>query len=150
MKIRLVRDNDYAEIARLRRQTIRNVNSRDYPLEIIQGWSTRVGVKNFRESAEQCKRWVALDKDKIVGFSEHSFECEISRIYVHKDFLRKGVGSKLLKAAEASLKKQGCKDSRIESTITAKDFYERNGYKVTRKSVSKLDGATVYKMIKRL
>jgi hypothetical protein len=68
---------------------------------------------------------VALDEDKIIGFCEHTFECEISRMYVHKDHLRKGIGSRLLEIAEASLRTLGCKEIQIESTVTAKDFYEK-------------------------
>ncbi|MDO8649159.1 MAG: GNAT family N-acetyltransferase [Candidatus Peregrinibacteria bacterium] len=151
MKIRLVRDDDYPEIARLRRQTIRHVNSKDYSEEVIESWSSKIGTKNFRGSAETCKRWVAVEKEKIIGFCEHTFECEVSRMYVHKEHLRKGVGSRLLEVAEASLKKQGCKEIHIESTVTAKDFYEKNGYIVLEKTLYK--GNTkepIYKMEKRL
>lgn len=94
MKTRLARDEDYAEIARLRRQTIRNVNAKDY--------------------------------------------------------LRKGIGSRLLEVAEDSLEKQGCKIIHIESTITAKDFYEKNGYKVIKKTAYREDNAPIYEMRKTL
>tara|TARA_Y100000310_G_scaffold192105_1_gene192066 strand:- start:299 stop:763 length:465 start_codon:yes stop_codon:yes gene_type:complete len=150
MEIRLARDEDYVEIARLRKQTIRNVNSEDYSEEVIHNWSSKEGAQDFIDSADTCKRWVALEKGRIIGFSEHNFECELSRIYVHKDYLRKGVGSRLLEIVEHSLEKQGCKEIRIESTITAKDFYEKNGYKVIKKTIYKEDGASIYKMIKRL
>jgi putative acetyltransferase len=150
MKIRLARDEDYAEIARLRRQTIRNVNSKDYPADVIRNWSATGSAQDFRESAGKCKRWVALDKDRIVGFCEHNFECELSRIYVHKNHLRKGVGSRLLEVAEASLAKRGCKEIRIESTVTAKKFYEENGYRVIQKALHQADKAPVYKMLRTL
>ncbi len=151
MKIRLIRDEDYAEVARLRRLTIRNVNAKDYSEDVIRDWSAKTGVRSFRESADACKRWVAIEKDRVIGFCEHSFGCELSRIYVHKDHLRKGVGSRLLEVAEASLKEQGCKEVMIESTVTAKDFYENNGYKVLEKAYYK--GNTkepIYKMSKEL
>jgi len=151
MEIRLVRDADYPAIARLRRQTIRNVNSKDYEEEVIDNWSAKVGVLGFRKSADTCKRWVAVEEDRIIGFCEHTFECELSRIYVHKDHLRKGVGSRLLEVAEASLEKQGCKEIRLESTVTAKDFYEKNGYKVIRKTLYKgNEKEPIYKMSKKL
>ena len=113
MKIRRVRDEDYEEIARLRRQTIRNVNSKDYEEEVINNWSAKVDAQSFRESASTCKRWVATEKNKIIGFCEHNFLGEISRIYVHKNHLRKGIGSCMLKVAETSLQKQGCQEISI-------------------------------------
>ncbi|NOS67663.1 MAG: GNAT family N-acetyltransferase [Candidatus Peribacteraceae bacterium] len=151
MKIRLVCDEDYPAIARLRRQTIHHVNSKDYSEEVIDNWAAKVGSQNFRKSADTCKRWVAMKEDTIIGFCEHTFECEVSRMYVHKDHLRKGVGSCLLEIAENSLKKQGCKKIHIESTVTAKDFYEKNGYKVIEKALYKGNmDEPIYKMTKKL
>ena len=151
MEIRLAKDQDYAEIAVLRQQTILNVNSQDYSEEIVHNWSTQTNTQNFRESADKHKRWVAIDKEEIVGFCEHNLKCELSRIYVHKDYLRRGVGSRLLETAEASLKKQGCKKIHIESTITAKDFYKKNGYKIIKKTFYKGDEKVlIYEMLKIL
>lgn len=152
MKIRLARDEDYAEIARFRRQTIRNINSQDYSESIIHDWTAQTTTQKFRENAHKYKRWVAVEKDTIIGFCDHSLECELSRIYVHRNYLRKGVGSHLLKVAEVSLKKQGCKEINLESTITAREFYEKNGYRVVKKSIhtTKNTKSTIYKMIKTI
>ena len=108
MRIRRVRDEDYEEIARLRTQTIFHVNAKDYPEEVIDNWAFTISAQNLRESDDSCKRWVALENDMIIGFCEHTFKGEISRIYVHKDHLRKSVGSQLLEVAENSLKKMDC------------------------------------------
>lgn len=152
MKIRLARDEDYAAVARLHRQTIRNINSKDYPQDIIHVWSARTSAKKFRESTDKYKRWVAMDNDKIIGFCEHNYECELWGLYVHKDYLGKGVGSRLLKIAEDSLEKQGCKKITIKSTITAKIFYQKNGYKVLKKTTHEMEDKKVpiYIMSKKL
>ncbi len=131
--IRAVRDGDYAGIARLRRHTIRHVNVKDYPQDVIDEWSAKVSAQALRESAVGCKRWVALDGKAIVGFCEHSLGCELSRLYVHKDYLRKAIGSRLLAVAEQSLARQGCTRVKLESTVTAKDFYLAKGYRVMEK-----------------
>jgi putative acetyltransferase len=121
MKIRAAKDDDYAAMARLRRQTIRAVNSKDYPDAVIRSWSARIGAQDLRQSAETHKRWVALDKGQIIGFCEHDHTGELSRIYVHKNHLRKGVGSRLLEVAEHSLAKRGCNEIRVESTVHEED-----------------------------
>ncbi len=152
MRIRLARDEDYAAIARLHRQTIRNINSKDYSEDIIHLWSGRTNAQRFRSSAHKCKRWVAIDKDKIVGFCDHNFECELWGLYIDKDYLGKGVGSKLLKVAEDSMRKEGCKEIMLKSTITAKDFYEKNGYKIIKKTMHKIGDKKlqIYVMSKKL
>jgi ribosomal protein S18 acetylase RimI-like enzyme len=151
MKIRLARDEDHAGIARLRRHTIRNVNAKDYSEEAIRHWSAKGSAQDFQESADTCKRWVALDKDRIIGFCEHNFECELSRIYVHQNYLRTGVGSRLLEVAEASLEKQGCKEIRLESTVTAKAFYLAKGYEIIARAFYKENkNQLIYKMLRKL
>ena len=105
MKISLAKKEDYTAIARLHRQTIRNVNSKDYPRAQINAWSARTNAERFRNSADKCKRWVAVENDKVVGFCDHSLDGEFWGLYVQKDHLGKGIGSRLLKTAEDSLKK---------------------------------------------
>ena len=151
MAIRRARDEDCAAIARLRRQTIRHVNAKDYPQDVIRRWSAKENARTLRASAADCKRWVALDRGKIVGFCEHDFDGALSRIYVHKDYIGRGVGSRLLKVAEASLKKQGCTEIRLESTMAAKGFYAAKGYTVVKKAAyGKSANEPIYKMLKKL
>ncbi len=152
MKIRFAQDNDYAETARLHRQTIRNVNSKDYPNDIIAVWSARTKAQSFRKSADKCKRWVAIEDNKIVGFCDHNFKCELWGLYIHKNYLSRGIGSLLLKIAENSLRKQGCKKITVKSTITAKKFYQKNGYTVVKKGIHKIKDKKVhiYIMTKKL
>ena len=71
---------------------------------------------------------------------------------MHKDYMGRGVGSKLLKVAEASLKKRGCKKNEIEATVTAKPFYMKHGYQVVKKGIHKFEGtsAPVFFMAKKL
>ncbi|MFA7245182.1 MAG: GNAT family N-acetyltransferase [Candidatus Magasanikbacteria bacterium] len=153
MKIRFARDENYAAIARMHRQTIRNVNKNDYTPEVIKVWSGRTSAKRFRDSANKCKRWVALDGEKIIGFTDHPFyKCEIWGLYVHKDYIGKGVGNKLIKTVEKSLCKQGCKKIKVQSTITAKAFYQKQGYKLQKKSFDLIENqkVTTYILSKKI
>lgn len=138
MKIRFAQDKDYAAIARLHRQTIRHVNSKDYPEDIIKVWSGRSKAARFRSNANICKRWVAVDKDKITGFCDHKLDGEFGALYVHKDFIGRGVGSKLYDTAENSMKKLGLNKITLEATLTAKDFYKKLGFKIIKKSFHKI------------
>jgi ribosomal protein S18 acetylase RimI-like enzyme len=135
MKIRLAKDKDYAAIARLHRQTIRNVNARDYTEDQILAWSTRTNAERFRSSANKCKRWVAVEDDKVIGFCDYGLNGEFWGLYVHKEYIGKGIGSHLLKVAEDSLKKLGFKKISLKATITAKNFYKKQGYKVIKKDL---------------
>ncbi len=135
MKIRLAKDKDCAAIARLHRQTIRNVNSKDYTKEQIRAWSARTNANRFRNSADKCKMWVAIEDDKVAGFCNHGLDGEFWGLYVHKDYIGKGIGSRLMQTAEDSLKKLGFKKVSLKASITAKEFYKKQGYKVIKKDL---------------
>ena len=151
MAIRPVRDGDYAAIARLRRQTIRHVNAPDYPAAVIRRWSAKENAATLRASAGGYRRWIAVERGRIVGFCEHDLRGMLSRLYVHKDHLREGIGSRLLAAAEASLKTLGFSEAMLEATVTARDFYVANGYKLIRRAIHQRDRrAPIYHMRKRL
>lgn len=151
MVIRPARDRDYAAIARLRRQTIRHVNAPDYPDHVIRRWSAKESAATLRASADRCRRWVAIERGRMIGFCEHDLDGALSRLYVHKDHLRKGIGSRLLTVAEASLRALGFAEATLEATITAREFYAANGYKLTRRATCHRDRSEqVYHMRKRL
>jgi len=58
MRIRKFRASDAVEVARLHRNTIRNINSKDYSKEQIAVWSGRTSAKRFRESMNKFIRFV--------------------------------------------------------------------------------------------
>jgi putative acetyltransferase len=151
MAIRFVRDDDYAAIAWLRRQTIRHVNAHDYPEDVIRRWSAKENAATLRASAGHHRRWVAVHRGRVVGFCEHDLQGTLSRLYVHRDHLRKGIGSRLLALAEASLKALSFASITLESTVTASDFYAANGYKRIRLPAYQDDcSEPVHHMRKRL
>lgn len=151
MRIRLVKNEDAAEIARLRRATIRNIKSQEYSTEIIEQWARRRNANFFRTNTDKFKRWVAIEKDKIIGFVEHDLKGELSRIYVHKNHQGKGIGSRLVDRAEESMTKLGFKQFTLESAAEAKTFYEKKGYKVVKKGFHTLHGkkSLIYFMAKK-
>lgn len=149
--VRLARADDCAAIARLRRQTIRYVNARDYPEDVIRRWAGKENARTLRATGAGRKRFVALERGRIVGFCEHTLDGVLSRTYVHKDRLGAGIGSRLLAVAEASLRRLGCKRITLESTVTAKGFYAAKGYRIVRKeSYGENEREPVYKMLKTL
>lgn len=152
MKIRSAKDGDYAAIARLHRQTIRNVNSKDYTEDQIRAWSALTNANRFRNSASKCKRWVAVVNDKVVGFCDHALDGEFWGLYVHKDHIGKGIGSRLIRTAESSLRKMGFKKVTLKATVTAKEFYKKQGYKVIKKDLHTINGKEleIFVMTKKL
>ena len=71
---------------------------------------------------------------------------------MHKEFVGKGVGTKLIKKVEEMGKKSGVNVFVFLSTKTAKHFYERNGYLCLGKKMHRMgkEKLLVYKMRKTI
>ena len=91
MKIRLAQDKDYAEMARLHRGSVRHINSKDYPNDVIAVWSKRTKAERFRSSASKVKRWIAKNTweriNKALPSECSSTVIQIERISEKKDMM---------------------------------------------------------------
>jgi putative acetyltransferase len=90
---------------------------------------------------------VALDKDELIGFAcldinPYSSDFLITGLYVHPNFIRKGIGRNLLNFINKTAQESGCKVIRVYSSVTAADFYKAQGFQVI--SYSKLIPSYVY------
>ncbi len=136
MRIRKATLADAAELARLHKATIRSVNKKDYSPQEIEVWSKRTSAQRFRSAHSLAIRYVAVDNGKIVGFSDFKKEHPETfwGLYVHKDHIGKGIGSRLMKKMEEVARKMGAKKFVLSATKTAKAFYEKQGFTVIKKS----------------
>ncbi len=152
MKIRKFRVGDAAAVARMHRGTIRKINSRDYSKKQIEVWSGRTNAKRFKESMKSKISFVAVDGEKIIGFGGFKKDGEFNSLYVHNKYIGKGVGKRLLSKMEKTASNMGIKKFTINSSLTAKNFYKSQGYKVLRKTLFKRPklALQIYKMEKKL
>lgn len=84
--------------------------------------------------------WVAEEREQLLGYLiavrvlsvEHQgIMAEIDELFVLPEERSRGVGARLLAAAEAALAKQGCVRLQLQlgmANETARAFYERRGY----------------------
>lgn len=110
MKIRRFKFSDAAEVARMHRNIIRFVNSKDYLPEQIEVWSGRTSAKRFRDSIKMFFRFMAVEKGRIVGYGDFKKDGELAGLYVHKDYQGKGVGIGFLKNWKNLQYKKGLED----------------------------------------
>ena len=89
------------------------------------------------KTVQNCETWLKNEKTnffiaesngRIVGVSSISHDGYIGLCYVLPEVKGHGLGAKLLKAAEASVLNLDVQSFKLESTITAKGFYEHLGY----------------------
>jgi putative acetyltransferase len=129
MYIRRMHDDEYNEVIKLITQTVHSVCKNDYSPKELQAWAPRdFDIKKFREALRDCINLVMIEKNKIVGFFSMEQSGYINRLYTHKDFLRRGIATELLKEAEKWAKENGVYQLSLDSSKTAQSFYIKNGF----------------------
>lgn len=129
INIKTADKKDIPEIITLYKETVINVNSKDYPPEHIKVWA---------EGAENIERWekaideqyfiLAYIENILAGFGSIAQDGYLDFLYVSKDHQRMGAAKTLLAEIERKAVEQ--KNKRIYSHVskTAKGFFEKYGY----------------------
>ena len=155
MKIKILEydENHLADLIKLFREVVHSVNANDYTKNQLDTWAPeQIDVEKWKIRIENNFVVVAKEGNKIAGFGELSPEVCIDMIYVHKDYLRQKIGKKLLECLIKKAKKANFTEVFTEASITAKPFFEKQGFKVIKKQVKTFNGVDFvnYKMKKMI
>lgn len=133
--------------------SIRNVCAEDYRPEQLDAWAS---------STENQERWYAIfTKQQIVvaecdgrlcGFATLAEGGYLDLLYVHKDHQRQGIAQKLLDDLIQKAKSAGQRHLTTASSITARRFFEKNGFIIEKEQWVQIKGQHLknYKMSKSL
>jgi putative acetyltransferase len=139
MEIRNYRESDAEEKHKLHVKVIEEVAAEDYAEDQIDAWTT-FDPDNANDE-EDTERWVAEEDGKIVGFGDYvPEEADITGIYIHPDYLRQGIASKLLAKIEEDARERSIEKLSLISTVSAKEFYEEHGYRILRELMYETSG----------
>ncbi|WP_270182185.1 GNAT family N-acetyltransferase [Alkalihalobacillus sp. CinArs1] len=153
MMIRKFHDEDIQPVIDLFYDTVHTINSRDYSYEQIAAWANpheREQRKiEWLKSLRDHDTYVAVEDGIIIGFSDLTGEGVLDLLYVHKDYQRQGVATALVNKLLTKAKQLGLQQMTTEASITAKPFFERQGFQEVKKQQVKKNGVTMvnYKMV---
>ncbi|NQZ85524.1 MAG: GNAT family N-acetyltransferase [Nanoarchaeales archaeon] len=140
MELRKFKLGDEKSISKLHEETIRTINSKDYSNEQIETWPGILdNYSNLLKTLQNNISYVVELDNIIVGFGDMGHSGEIFRLYTHKDYQGKGIASKILEKLEKEAKNLNLNKITLESSLTAKSFYESKGYKIIKKVHSKIN-----------
>lgn len=118
------------------RRSIAEICGPDYGHEepVMSDWLANKTPDNFRgwiESPDAFSVVAVSGAGEVVGFGRISRAGWVQMCYIVPEALHQGYGKALLRAMERQAVQWGRNTVSLNSSITAKAFYERNGYRLT-------------------
>lgn len=130
MTLREYDASDCGELADLFYQTVHSVNARDYTKEQLDVWATgTVDLQAWNQSFLEHITMIAVENGEIVGFGDIAPDGYLDRLYVHRDYQRKGIASAVCDQLE---KVVSADRITTHASITAKPFFEKRGYRMVK------------------
>ena len=121
-----------AALAELFYQTVHAVCTGDYTPAQLDAWADgKVDIAAWEQSFLRHDTLVARIDGKIVGFADLDGGY-LDRLYVHKEHQRQGVAAALVQALEKLAMARGERCMTTHASITARPFFEKQGYRVIR------------------
>jgi putative acetyltransferase len=133
VNIRFAESEDARGILEVHYSAVHQTAAKDYPLVILRAWSTPVTperIDHYLKNVLPNETTVVAEVNKrIAGFGVlMESNGELRAVYVAAEFGNQGVGSALLRELERLAKDRGCRELRMDSSLTAAPFYLLHGY----------------------
>lgn len=153
MLIRGYQSKDCPALAQLFYDTVHTVNAKDYSEEQLGVWAAeRIDLEAWDRSFSAHDTLIAEIDGTIVGFADMDHTGYLDKVYVHRDFQGIGIASALVSQLEQRAGRAGVVRFETFSSITARPFFEKQGYGVKRENRLVRTGIalTNYQMVKQV
>jgi putative acetyltransferase len=141
IEIRQATSKDLPQITSIFRDTITTVNSKDYSEQQIEVWASGADDKDkWEERIKKLYFIVAEIKNTIVGFAYLKNGNYFDGLFVHKDYQRRGIASKLIRIIESQVMMNGFEIIKSDVSITALPFFDNKYYDVKKKQKKSFKG----------
>lgn len=150
MNFRTATIEDVEGSLQLLEQTIKSTCKNDYTQEQIKAWASSAQKKDhWRKFVNEHFSIIAEIDNKIVGFGSLENGDYIFFMYVHKDFLGKGIASKIYKRLAIESQRLGHNQITANVSKTAVPFFESKGFNIIKENQNIINTVTIvnYQMV---
>jgi GNAT superfamily N-acetyltransferase len=146
--IRAFEPDDAQQVAALIRKALREVNSADYPPEVITSLCDHFAPETLRELALRRDVLVAEVDGAVVGTVSIE-EGVVYTVFVRPQYHGRGIGTRLMKEIEGLAMTLGYSVIRTPASVSAVGFYAKLGYQEVERIETEDSGLNII-MEKRL
>ena len=129
--IRNATADDVPVISDLIRRTVRLSNARDYPAEIVELIVANFAPDKVAQRMSERDVFVCQTDGRIVGTISLGGS-RLHSMFVEPRLQKSGIGARLVAHLEAHALTAGVNELQLSSSLTARGFYERLGYRLVR------------------
>ena len=116
-------------------QSVQNTCSADYNRLQIQAWTGRGTLQRWHELFQSDLYFLLAEdsrKSQVAGFTSVNSKGYLHSMFVHPDYQRQGIASRLLLKAEEYVRIRQGVSVYSEVSITARPFFEKHGYSIEK------------------
>ena len=139
--------DDAPVISALVQYTVRVSNGRDYPPQAVELIVASFALAKVGQRLAERDVFVCEKSGRIVGTIALGADRPRS-LFVDPELQQAGIGTRLVAHLEAHARKVGVRELKLSSSLTARGFYERLGYRLIRPEEH--DGVSTFLMAKTL
>jgi N-acetylglutamate synthase-like GNAT family acetyltransferase len=132
--------DDVPAISELIRRTVRLSNAHDYPAEVVELIAANHTPDKVAQRMSERDIFVCQAGHRIIG-TVGLGDGKLRSLFVEPGLQQGGVGARLVAHLEAHALKAGVAELQLSSSLTARGFYERLGYRTIRFE-ERADGST--------
>lgn len=147
MNIKIYEPKYCQQVYHLFYQTVHTINQKDYNKSQLDSWAPLTTdlkkwcqslLDNYTIVIESNETTEKTNNKKIIGFGDITMEGYLNRLYVHKDYNGKGIGTLIANELETHAISLGLLEITTHASITAKPFFEKRGYQlITEQTVER-------------
>lgn len=130
MKLRKYIAGDCKTLAEIFWRTVHEINAKDYTKAQLDVWAAKdMDLDAWNRSFLKNFTVVAEDGGAIIGFGDMDSSGYVDRLFIHHAYQGQGVATAILSKLEQNADKVGITSLRTNSSITAKGFFQKRGYR---------------------
>jgi ribosomal protein S18 acetylase RimI-like enzyme len=144
--IRPLRPGDGADMARLHHRAIMATHEDFYSIDERRSWSS--GLDPAQYKVPEHGHFDVVEADAVViAFRDHVAD-EVLGLYIDPAWQGRGIGSALMRQAEARMIAMGTTLAKIHAALSSQAFYEKHGYRVTEYTEHRSRGGLLLRSVR--
>ncbi|MBA4020595.1 MAG: histone acetyltransferase [Pirellula sp.] len=141
VRIRVFQHGDHPAIAEIFTRAVHEIACEAYTPEQCRAWSDRApNHEHWRRRCELKRPFVAVADSQMAGFLELDPDGHIDCAYIHPDFQRRGIMTKLVMHAVETCFACNVPRVYVEASYCARPLFEKAGFMLVSENIVTIKG----------